>query len=89
MDESVPTTPPQVTPSISGHSAIIPSGQNPRALRQLARMVGLFGLRGWPEIAVEQDDGSVTHRPLPKQAADKVLYCRKLLNEYGMEPITE
>jgi hypothetical protein len=78
---------PEVCEMTTEHPAII-NGHNPRLARQLARMVGMFGARGWPEIAVSMPDGTVEHHPLPKEAAEKVQYVRKLIKEYGLEPIT-
>lgn len=62
---------------------------NPRLARQLARLVGIFGARGWPEVAAVMPSGEVQHVPLTEDGAKKVQYVRKLIREYGLEPITE
>ena len=71
------------------HPAITANGNNPRLARQLARMVGIFGSQGWPEVAVSMHDGTLHHFPLPKESADKVFYARKVIIEYGLTPITD
>lgn len=64
-------------------------GHNPRLARQLARLVGMFGARGWPEIKVVLPDGETATCPLLDEDAAKVQYVRKLIREYGLEPIPE
>lgn len=69
------------------HRDVIADHHNPRLARQLARVVGLFGPRGWPECEIELADGKRATYPLPKEAAEVVQYVRKILKEYHVEPI--
>jgi hypothetical protein len=62
---------------------------NPRLLNQLARIVGLFGARGWPSVNVVQDDNTERFYPVTEDAAKNVQYARQILAEYGKGPVTE
>lgn len=68
--------------------SIDPNTPNQTLLHQFAHVVGLFGSRGWPSICVVLDDGTEREYPVTEQAASRIQYCRKLLNEHGRSPIT-
>jgi hypothetical protein len=61
---------------------------NQRLLDRLAIVVGLFGQRGWAEIAVVEEDGLARRLPVTREVNDKIVYARKVLSEFGRKPIT-
>ena len=58
-----------------------------RLLNILARMVGLCGCRGWPFVEVLTDDDERRSFPLTDEGAAVVGYARRLLAEFGKQPI--
>jgi hypothetical protein len=61
---------------------------NARLLDRLAIVVGLFGQRGWAEIAVVEEDGLARRLPVTREVNDKIVYARKVLSEFGRKPTT-
>ena len=61
---------------------------NARLLDRLCIVVGLFGTRGWAEMTVVEDDGLARRLPVTKDINDRVQYARKVLKEFGRNPIT-
>jgi hypothetical protein len=61
---------------------------NQRLLDRLAIVVGLFGQRGWAEIAVVEEDGLARRLPVTREVNDKIVYARKVLSEFGRKPTT-
>ncbi len=61
---------------------------NNRLLDRLAIVVGIFGSRGWGELAVVTEDGTTQHRPVTPDTNDKIQYARKVLAEFGRKPVT-
>lgn len=56
-------------------------------LKTLARVVGLFGDRGWPFVTVVVDDDERRVLPVPDEAASLVQYARKVLHNHGRYPV--
>ncbi len=59
-----------------------------RLLDRLAIVTGLFGSHGWGEVQVTQDDGTTEHLPVVTHIQEKIIYARKVLKEFGRNPIT-
>lgn len=65
----------------------LPTESRGDPLRTLARVVGLFGERGWPFVTVVIDDDERRTYPVPDDAASLVQYARKVLHNHGQYPI--
>lgn len=53
----------------------------------LARVTGLFGARGYPDVLVEVHENDLQRLPLDDEAASVVMTARKYLADRNLEPL--
>lgn len=53
----------------------------------LARVTGLFGTKGYPEVLVEVKEDDLQRLPLDDESASVVMTARKYLADRNLEPL--